>query len=303
MAHRTEQNTPLSEAVALLVLDIQNAFLPVIHESKTFLSRCAFAIEAARIFRIRTIFTEQVPDKLGHSHPHLLRLADKPKVFHKTAFSALQADDLGEYLKKHGIYHLLIIGLEVPVCVYQTVLQAIDREIDVTLLSDCLGSRRPQDNPVVLSSLAQMGCNILPSETVFYSLLSDATNPILKPYTGLVKKYATDIEIKNDKPASSPPPQKKDLKGPEKPKVRKEKKKSQPNVTKSKEPAPKNKKTMHPVSSEDKRLKQQKNSKKSERQGEQTNKARAGNKTGKGHLKRNPKHTSNKGKTTQKTGK
>jgi isochorismate hydrolase len=311
MAPRTEQNTPLSEAVALLVLDIQNAFLPVIHESKTFLSRSAFAIEAARVFRIRTIFTEQVPDKLGHSHPHLLRLAEKPKVFHKTAFSALQADDLGEYLKKHGIYHLLIIGLEVPVCVYQTVLQAIDHEIDVTLLSDCLGSRRPQDNPVVLSSLAQMGCNILPSETVFYSLLGDATNPILKPYTGLVKKYATDIEIKNDEPASSPPPQKKDLKKPEKPKAKKEKRSSQkahekppqPIVTKSKEPVPKNKKTKSPASSQDKRLKQQNTSKKSERKTEQTNKTRTGNKTGKGHLKRSPKHTSNKGKTTQKTGK
>ena len=253
MTQRSEQNTPLSEAVALLVLDIQNAFLPVIHESNTFLNRCAFAIEAARIFRIRTLFTEQVPDKLGKSHPHLVRLADKPKIFHKTTFSALQVEELEEYLKKHGIYHLLIIGLEVPVCIYQTVLQAIDHEIDVTLLSDCLGSRRPQDNPVVLSSLAQMGCNILPSETVFYSLLSNATNPIFKPYKELVKKYATNIEIKNDEPPSSLTPQKESLRKPERTKDQKQKtssqkthaKPSQSINTKKQKSAPQNNKKNH----------------------------------------------------------
>ncbi|MBL4575242.1 MAG: isochorismatase family protein, partial [Opitutaceae bacterium] len=202
------ENTPLNEAVALLVLDIQGAFLPVIHESNTFLSRCAFAIEASRVFGIQTFFTEQVPEKLGRSHSHLIQLADNPEIFHKTAFSAFRAEGLEEYLKKHGIYHLLIIGLEIPVCVYQTVLQAIDHEIDVTLLSDCLGSRRPQDTPAVLSSLAQMGCNILPSEAVFYSLLGDTTHPDFKSYTELVKKYSKDIEMKDEPPRLSIPQRK-----------------------------------------------------------------------------------------------
>ncbi len=301
MAHRTEQNNPLSEAVALLVLDIQNAFLPVIHESNTFLNRCAFAIEAARIFRIRTIFTEQVPDKLGKSHPHLIRLADKPKVFHKTAFSALQIDELEEYLKTHGIYHLLIIGLEVPVCVYQTVLQAIDHEIDVTLLSDCLGLRRPQDNSPVLASLAQMGCHILPSESVFYSLLGDAKNPLFRPYTELVKKYATNTDLENNEPLSSSP-QKKDLKKTENTKGKKQKKLSQKSSSKSAQSAAKHKKTdAKTKANQSTRRKTSKTSESGTDQAHKTKKAKVGNRTVRKTKTKAKSHSNTRKRLSEKT--
>src|SRR5690606_1291286 len=111
-------------------------------------------------------------------------------IFPKTSFSALQAPGLREVLANAKIDHLILAGLETPICVYQTAIEATNDDFSVTLLSDCLGARRENDARAVLASLAQIGCHVLPSETVFYSILSDSEHPAFREYTALVKKYS-----------------------------------------------------------------------------------------------------------------
>jgi nicotinamidase-related amidase len=110
--------------------------------------------------------------------------------FGKAAFSVLADNGLRDaLLQQYGADHLIIIGLETPVCVYQTAIDAIRAEIPVTLLSDCLASRRGDDAAVALAALARTGANVLPSETVFYSMLGDTGHPFFRDFTKLVKKY------------------------------------------------------------------------------------------------------------------
>jgi len=179
----------LLDAVALVVVDVQERLLPAMADSEAFTDRVAFSIEAAKVFGLKIIFTEQVPEKLGRTPSRLMKLAPKARVFSKSSFSAFQAEGIQDYLRDLNIYHLLICGLETGVCIYQTALQASDLELDATLLSDCLTSRRPEDDAFVLPSLTRNGCHILPSETVFYSMVADAENPRFRAYSELVKKY------------------------------------------------------------------------------------------------------------------
>ena len=51
--------------MALMVVDVQDCFIDRLADKDDFLRRCAFAIDAAQTLGIQTIFTEQVPDKLG----------------------------------------------------------------------------------------------------------------------------------------------------------------------------------------------------------------------------------------------
>ncbi|MEZ5275882.1 MAG: isochorismatase family protein [Opitutaceae bacterium] len=189
MSKGAQENDHLLDAVALLVLDVQERLLPVMADGEAFTDRVAFALEAARIFNIRVIFTEQVPEKLGPTLPSLRRLAPNARVFRKSSFSALQANGLQDYLRELNIYHLLVCGLETPVCIYQTALQAVDLDLDTTLLSDCLASRRPEDDAFILPSLTRSGTHILPAETVFYSMLADATHPRFRAFSDLVKRH------------------------------------------------------------------------------------------------------------------
>lgn len=179
------------KSVALVVLDIQEPFLKVMSDGPTLLRRCQFAVEAAHLLGIRTFFSAQVPDKLGEVVPELLSLVEEPNIFPKTSFSAMQAPGFKAVLAAAQVEHLIIAGLETPVCVYQTAIEATNDDLAVTLLSDCVGARRPDDATTVLNALAQIGCHVLPSETVFYSIFADATHPSFREYTQLVKKYSS----------------------------------------------------------------------------------------------------------------
>jgi nicotinamidase-related amidase len=174
----------------LLCIDLQPVFLQAIAESDTLKRRCAFAIQAAVGFGVDVVFTEQVPEKLGSTSPELLKLVTAPRVFAKKAFSALADPAVRGSIVSPGTEHLLLCGIETSVCVHQTALDALAAGMQVTLLSDCVGARRPDDARVCLDALVRAGVHILPSETVFYSLLHDVSHGFFKTYTQLVKTYS-----------------------------------------------------------------------------------------------------------------
>lgn len=181
------QPTNDSTPIALLVVDMQERLLPSIPSSEQLLNRVSLAIASALLLKIPIYFTEQVPDKLGPTHPTLLNLAgSSASVFAKTAFSALEAEGLSSVL---NCEHILITGIETPICIYQTAIQARREGFLVTLLADAMSCRRAGDAAAVITALSQANCHHLPVETVFYSLLGDAQHPDFRDYTALVKQY------------------------------------------------------------------------------------------------------------------
>ena len=182
---------PTLDSVLLLCVDLQPTFLQAMSEPEALQKRARFAVAAAKGLGLRTVFTEQVPEKLGRTQESLLsEAAPGTPVFGKTAFSALKDPGFDAFLNQAPVSHLLICGLETPVCVYQTAADALQRELGVTILSDAVGARRPADAQAALSELARAGAHILPSETVFYALLGHAGHPFFRSYTQLVKAHA-----------------------------------------------------------------------------------------------------------------
>lgn len=171
----------------LLCIDAQPVFLAAVAEGATVQRRCAFAIAAAVGLGLPVAFTEQVPQKLGGTAPDLLALAPQARVWGKSTFSALADDGIRDGLG--GADHLLICGIETSVCVYQTTLDALAAGLQVTILSDAVSARRPDDTRVCLEALVRAGAHVLPSETVFYAMLHDVKHPFFKAYTQLVKSH------------------------------------------------------------------------------------------------------------------
>lgn len=178
--------------LAVLAVDLQPVFLDTVVEGSVLTRRCSFVLEVAALLGIPVFLTEQYPEKLGETDDGILRAAGPgAQVFRKTTFSAFGADGLAGALGDTGVKHLLVMGLETPICVYQTLLEAGARDFVCTLLADCAGARRPEDAKVCLDFLrGSADCHILPSETVFYSLLRDAKDPLFRGFTKLVKRYS-----------------------------------------------------------------------------------------------------------------
>ncbi|PWU05366.1 MAG: isochorismatase [Verrucomicrobia bacterium] len=179
------------QGLALLIIDVQDSFLKVIPHSEELLKRCGFAIESANLFGIKTFYTEQYSEKLKETHTGLLEKGlNQCKCFKKNAFSAFGVEDFEDHLRKEGIEHLLIAGVETSICVYQTIMDALRLDFEVTMLSDCVAGRRENDSQAVTAYLQKTECHILPSETVFFSLFRTGQHPNFKQFNQIVKKYS-----------------------------------------------------------------------------------------------------------------
>jgi len=183
--------TDPAKHLGLLLIDFQDAFLQVIPSREQLLRRTCFAVEAANLLGCSIFVTEQLPEKLGPTTACIHELLpDATPVSAKTAFSAMEVDGLYHWIEEHSIDHLLLLGIETPICIYQTAVQALSEDLGITLLADCIGERRPADREPALRQLLSMDAHVLPSETIFYSLLGNAKHPYFREFTQLVKKYA-----------------------------------------------------------------------------------------------------------------
>jgi len=179
-----------NSGLLLLCVDLQPIFLQAVTGGESVQRRCAFAIEASAGIGVAVAFTEQVPQKLGSTSQNLLKLVAAPNVFAKQTFSALANPAIRDFLVARPTEHILLCGIETSVCVHQTALDALAAGIQVTVLTDCVGARRPEDARACIDALVRAGVHALPSETVFYSLLRDVTHPFFRTYTQLVKNYS-----------------------------------------------------------------------------------------------------------------
>lgn len=181
---------PPSDDTLLLCVDMQPKFLAAIADGGRVLRRCEFAVAAAVGVGLPVAFTEQVPEKLGGTAPTLLELAPAARVWGKRSFSALGDDAIRLALLTEGrVGHMLLCGIETPVCIYQTAIAAIGSGVQVTILSDAVGARRNDDARACLDALVGHGAHVLPGETVFYALLRDVGHPFFRDYTQLVKRH------------------------------------------------------------------------------------------------------------------
>jgi nicotinamidase-related amidase len=185
---------PVSAApgAALLAVDLQDTLLGILPPAaaRELRARVGLALSAAVGLGIPVYFTEQVPEKLGPTAAALRKLAPDAAVFAKGTFSALADSELRSALREEQIEHLLVVGLETPICVYQSALGALAEGIQVTVLSDAVAARRADDHAACLAALRHAGVHVLPTETVLYALLHDAGHPFFRTLVGLVKAAA-----------------------------------------------------------------------------------------------------------------
>ena len=180
----------LPAGVLLLCIDLQPVFINAVANGPAVQRRCEFAVAAAVGLGLPVAFSEQYPQRLGATAPSLLALAPGAPTLAKTTFSALADSAIHDAIvRDRATEHLLLCGVETPVCVYQTATAALAAGIQVTILSDAVGARRPDDAAVCLAALRHAGAHVLPSETVFYALLHDIKHPFFKAYTQLVKSH------------------------------------------------------------------------------------------------------------------
>ena len=163
-----------AEGSVLLLIDLQQRLMPVIHDHETVLARAVRLAAAARRLDVPVRATEQNPAGLGPTVPPLA--AYSQAVLAKTTFSAAGEDGFPALLPA-GSGEIVVAGCEAHVCVLQTVLDLLASGRRVIWAADATGSRDPADRAAAIERARQHGAEIVTSEMVLFEWLRDSRHP------------------------------------------------------------------------------------------------------------------------------
>ncbi|GAA6047550.1 hypothetical protein JCM3770_005803 [Rhodotorula araucariae] len=194
---------------AFFCCDIQERFRLVIHAYPSVILTADKMLKAAKLLNVPVIATEQNPKfsppapnphapktalvALGQTVP--LPLLDLPSPalrpewvpLAKTKFSMI-VPQVEKQLEEWGTKSVVLFGIESHVCVLQTALDLLERDIDVHVLADGVSSCNGDEVGIALKRMRDAGAVVTTSESVLFQILDDAAHPAFKSLTGLIKE-------------------------------------------------------------------------------------------------------------------
>ena len=171
------------DRAALLVVDVQEGFRPVIGGFEDIARRAATLVQGARVLGLPVLVTEQYPKGLGPTVPEVAEHLDGVERLPKTVFSAPDAEGFA----LDGRDQVIVCGIEAHICVMQSALSLLERGASVEVAADAVGSRAALDRDVGLERMREGGVGITSVETALFELLGAAGSDEFKAVQRLVK--------------------------------------------------------------------------------------------------------------------
>ncbi|HSB11354.1 MAG TPA: hydrolase [Blastocatellia bacterium] len=173
---------------ALAVIDMQEAFRPVISDFGQVAAQIATAVQGARLLNVPVIVTEQYPQGLKHTAEEIrATLPPELRAIEKTCFSSCGSEDFLAELLGKSVKQVLIAGIEAHICVMQTSLDLLERGFEVHLLVDCITSRNPENKQIALTRLTRAGAVQSTLEMALFEMMRTADSPQFKAIQKLVR--------------------------------------------------------------------------------------------------------------------
>jgi nicotinamidase-related amidase len=166
-------------ASLLVIVDVQEKLLPVIHAAESLLSSIRFLMDAAATLEVPVLLTEQYLT----AHP---AVSDRTE---KLRFSA--AGEIGEWLRKRPVEPpdtVILAGIESHVCVLQSALELTDRGFKVLVVADACGSRFPSDHEIALRALSASGIRLTSAESIAFEWCEIAGTDRFRTLSRLVRE-------------------------------------------------------------------------------------------------------------------
>lgn len=179
------------EEALLLVVDIQERLAPSIHAElyPRALRNTLIMIQAADALGVPIVVTEQYPKGLGGTVPELVSTLESKKYqrFEKVTFSCARDPAIIEALSALGRKHVVIVGMETHVCVYQTAVDLDRAGYAAFVLDDAVSSRSLHNYQSGLQALRDAGCTVFSTEAAVFQLLEAAATPEFRKVAPLLR--------------------------------------------------------------------------------------------------------------------
>lgn len=172
---------------ALLVIDVQPALTPHIHDGAKTMDRMVFLAKIARLLEIPILATEQNPGRMGSTELVLADLvgAAMPKM----SFSALGSPEFLARLRETGRDQIVVTGFETHICVSLTALQLAAQDYEVVVCPDGVSARTLERHKLGMERLRDGGVVPAHTEAVAYEWLQSADSGNFRKALAIVKEH------------------------------------------------------------------------------------------------------------------
>ena len=176
------------ERTGLIVVDVQEAFRPVIEGFDEVVGGCGLLAEGFGVLGRPVLVTEQYPKGLGHTVAELAeRLPQDAQLIEKVRFSACGVAPFDRALEESGAGTWVVCGIESHVCVNQTVHDLLARGYEVHVAADAVSSRTGGNRAAGLEKAAADGARVTSAEMALFEMLEEAGTPEFKAISKLVR--------------------------------------------------------------------------------------------------------------------
>ncbi len=176
MAHLQPQNC------ALMVVDIQERLMPVIDGREDVTRNSALLMKAAAVLNMPVLATTQYVARIGELLPEIKEELGEVVPLDKMEFDCFANQTVKEKASalSKEINTLIICGVETHICIYQTVLGALNEGYKVWVPADAVSSRTPRNYQTGLDRIKDLGATVGNTEMIIYDLLHRAGTPEFK---------------------------------------------------------------------------------------------------------------------------
>jgi nicotinamidase-related amidase len=189
----TEKGMPLKYLTpsrsALLVVDIQERLMPVIEGRDQVVKNASLLMKAARVLTIPLLATTQNVARIGALLPEITAELNGVIPLDKMEFGGFGNARVKQAVDRlsPAIDTLIICGVETHICIYQTVMGAIQAGYTVWVPADAVSSRARHNHRTGLGRIREIGGVVANTELIIYELLHAAGTPEFKELLPFLK--------------------------------------------------------------------------------------------------------------------
>ena len=171
----------------LLVVDVQGKLANLVHEKSKVHHNIIDLLEAAKILSLPILYTEQVPEKIGKTIPGIGKYFKKNPPVVKKSFSCCGSMEFLQKLNSFNRSQVIVCGIETHVCIYQTVIDLLDRRFKVQVVADAVSSRKKEDKDIALERMKMAGALLTSTEMITCELVRTSEHKNFKEIIKLLK--------------------------------------------------------------------------------------------------------------------
>lgn len=175
-----------TEDSGLLIVDVQGKLAQQVHESSVLINNLTVLIKGAQLLSIPIVWVEQLPEKLGVTHPDIAQhLPASPMA--KSSFSVWGDHKIRSEIENLNRRNWIVAGIECHVCVYQSVRDLLKMHYNVHVVNDCVSSRVLSNKNIGLQAMQTAGASMTSTEMVLFELQKNAEGDVFKQQITLIK--------------------------------------------------------------------------------------------------------------------